>query len=624
MLLSLCNQYHSDSLSPPLLPGEKDTPGTEQTEQHHVPVDGDKPKEISTSTRDTSPIVQSAATPTSTTAKDEKKDNILKSVSACDDLVGLVQVCSASGKVITSYRKILLIDSGGQPQFHQILPVFLRRMSLYVFVFKLSDKLDGKPAVEYYDASGKPLGKPYESAHTNQQLLQHCLRTLHTHRSSSKGKSCRIMIVGTHRDMEDECTTEKRKEKERKLLNLLLPTFKKEVVYCKSCSKKFIFPLNAKNPESQDHALVEKIQDLVTTECSPEPVKVPLHYFALEIVLEEASQKLGRGILSIEECLDAAAQLHFDKHTLDLALQYLDELSVVFYFPEVLEGVLFVDPQVLLDKATELVEKMYRLLEDADFDPSVGEWQTFLENARFDLKFLSKPDFGKHYLPGLFTPVELVKLFKKLLIFADFHDNQFFMPALLRVLKEDEVSEYCVPLDSPAAALALDFPLGGPRLGVFCALSCFLVSSNNQFPGPWKIKLDPDDDTPVCLFRNCIRFSIPKIPGSVTLVDTFSHFQVHVQTREERYGDVCSIVRQAVVAGQKSVTTTLGYDNCTPSLAFVCPCKKGIPHVATVDGGNWVCKEDSDESGIADARYLVWEDNACKQKGETIEHSTAR
>lgn len=40
------------------------------------------------------------------------------------------------------------------------------------------------------------------------------------------------------------------------------------------------------------------------------------------------------------------------------------QLSVVFYFPEVLEGVLFTNPQVLLDKATELVLEIYRLRED--------------------------------------------------------------------------------------------------------------------------------------------------------------------------------------------------------------------------------------------------------------------
>ena len=188
------------------------------------------------------------------------------------------------------------------------------------------------------------------------------------------------------------------------------------------------------------------------------------------------------------------------------------------------------------------------------------------------------------------------------------------MPALLQILEERKVSEYCVP--SPAAPLALAFPLGGPQLGVFCALTCFLVSDNNQFPGPWQIKLNSDSSTPFCLYRNCIRFSVPRL-GSVTLVDTFSHFQVHVQTgKEERYSKLCSVARQAIMFGVRSVSVTLGYANCTPSLAFVCPCKKGVPHAATMEDGDWVCEKDSEMCGTADARYLVWGEEACKQKGE--------
>ena len=59
----------------------------------------------------------------------------------------------------------------------------------------------------------------------------------------------------------------------------------------------------------------------MTTECRPTPTKVPLQCITLEIVLKEASEKLDREILSIEECFEAAVKLHFDCHKLDAALQ---------------------------------------------------------------------------------------------------------------------------------------------------------------------------------------------------------------------------------------------------------------------------------------------------------------
>ena len=571
------------------------------------------------STQDSDPRLHPIALPPTSLKVPRRSTSRLQSIAACDHLVQLVEQCSRTGETITSYRKIIFVDSGGQPQFHEMLPAFLRRMTLYVFLFKLSEDLAAKPVVEYYNSKGEVVGTPYQSAQTNEQLFQHCLRTLHTHRttSGSECKSSRIMIVGTHRDREGECTTETRTDKNKKLASLLLPAFKDEVIYSNLAENEFIFAVNAKDPQPQDKELVKDVQRLILSDCSPNPVKVPLSYYCLELVLEEASQTLGRGVLSIDECLEAASQLHFDKHTLDAALEFLDDISVLFYYPEVLEGVVFTDPQVLLDKATEPVEKIYSLRKATSGSVS-GEWQEFKDHALFTLAFLDDSAFQKHYVADLFTPKELTKLFRRLLIIADFSATKYFMPALLEVLEEDKVCEHRVPDDSPAAALALDFPLGGPRLGTFCTLTCFLVSLNNEFPCPWKIVLRRKSVIPACLYRNCIRFSLPGYPGTVTLIDTFSHFEVHVTTAERVAGELCKIVRRAIFAGLKKAHLTLGYSDCTPSPAVLCPCGEGSVHIATVGKGFWICKEDPNTYGDLTARQLVWEESKSRQTCEIM------
>ena len=160
---------------------------------------------------------------------------------------------------------------------------------------------------------------------------------------------------------------------------------------------------------------------------------------------------------------------------------------------------------------------------------------------------------------------------------ADFVEGKLFMPALLPVLEEGEVQKYRVSADSPAAALALDFPLGGPRLGTFCTLACFLVSHNNQSPCPWKIVLLPHSNTPACLYRNSIRFSIPDFPGHVTLIDTFTHFEVHVHTLPSSM--VASFVglqsHSHLYRSEASHPLALGYNNSIPSAAILCPCSAG-------------------------------------------------
>ena len=525
-----------------------------------------------------------------------------------DNLVGMIDKCSESDEALTSFHKLQIIDSGGQPQFHEILPKFLRRMMLYVFVFKLSEELETKPVVEYYNESGERIGTPYQSSQSHEQLMKHCLHTMYSHRSETKsdGGCSKVMVVGTHLDEEFK-SKESQEEKNKKLGKLLLPKFKDEVIYYQG---KFIFPINAKTPGAHEEDLVKDIHRIILTECSPQSIDVPLQYYGLELLLEEVSVSLERGVLSIQQCLEVACKLHFDEHTLDAALHFLDEnMSAVFYFPEILEGVVFIDPQVLLDKVTELVETVYCLRnQDSSFRWYGASWQIFRDHGRFSLEFLSNDRFQKHYVPGLFAPKELVKLFKKLLIIAEFSGSEYFMPALLPVLEDKKVAEYRVSKDSPAAALTLDFPLGAPRLGTYCTLSCFLVTHDNQFPCPWKIELIRNSNSPTCLYRNCIQFSVPGFPGSVTLIDTFNHFEVHVFTAIEVCRKLCTYVRQAILTGVRKAALSLGYNNSTPSVALLCPCGVGDPHIARFGEGMWICSGDNKVFGKLSPCHSVWQD----------------
>ena len=247
--------------------------------------------------------------------------------STFEEMVQLVDQYSRTGDSITSYRKLYLIDSGGQPQFHEILPAFLRHnvSTICIFVFRLCDDLSTKTMIEYYGQRGQIVGVPYESSHTNQQLLENCLRTLRNQVGFS-----RIAIVGTHRDVEEkeENHAEKRAEKNKKIRKLLLPSFKdKALAYNPSRDEEFveyIFPVNAKEPEEKDKKVVENFKSLVLDECIPDPKDIPLRYHALEIILEEHSKAVGRGVLSVSECMNAAADLHFEEHTLDQALVFLN------------------------------------------------------------------------------------------------------------------------------------------------------------------------------------------------------------------------------------------------------------------------------------------------------------
>ena len=189
---------------------------------------------------------------------------------------------------------------------------------------------------------------------------------------------------------------------------MLLPTFKKELVCYQPGTNEVIFPMNAKSPGKKEEEIAKAVRLVVYRECQSDQRHLPLQWLALEIFLEEITLALKRGVLGKSECLEVAHRLHLDESTVEAALIYLDELSLIFYYPDILPELVFTNPQVLLDKVSELV-KVYR--GKKCFGPWNEAWQKFFTHALVTVKFLSQEVFKEHYVPGLFRPEDLVALF---------------------------------------------------------------------------------------------------------------------------------------------------------------------------------------------------------------------
>ena len=542
---------------------------------------------------------------------------ILESISTDEKLVKLMDQLSTTIDPLTAFRILEMIDCGGQPQFHEILPVFLRHLDFYVFVFRLCDKLDSRPLIEFY-VDGKPVGNPVESSQTVEQLLQHCARSMHTYRSisDSESESPKIMVIGTHADLEGK-SKESREQKNERILKLLLPNLEGQIIYCDH--GQVFFSLNALNPGPEEERNIKKIRNILLGSSSRAPVDIPLRWFAFEILLKEMTSALQRGVVSREECFTTAMdKLHFedDAAEFDAAIDYLHNLSVLFYYHDILPEVVFADPQVIYDKVSELVLAHYQITANSQARALTDDWRKFYEFALVTNEFLSKSEFSKHYVPRLFEREHLIKLFKELLIFATFGEAQLFVPALLHELNKKEVDKYRIPSSNRQSipSLALEFPDGGPRKGLFCSLLSWLVSPDNDCIGPLCISTD-STRAPICLYRNCIQLDIPKSPATVTLVDAYTHFEVHVQVPLKHAESLCPklfpSIRKAIFGGLHRAALNLHYSNSTPSAALVCPCGNEDAHIATVNKeiGYWTCSLNRMECDELSLLQLLWIDN---------------
>ena len=159
------------------------------------------------------------------------------------------------------------------------------------------------------------------------------------------------------------------------------------------------------------------------------------------------------------------------------------------------------------------------------------------------------------------------------------------MPCLLQAVDWDEVKKHRVCGEK---ALAVHFPESGPLMGLFCTTVAYLLSAENLHPCPWKVAQD-EKGTPECLHRNVIEFSVPGHPGSVTLLDHSSHFELHLHTHPKREHELWQLAWNAVLDGLERAAETIGYTRNTPVPAMICPSHPAKPHPATVSDGVWTC-----------------------------------
>ena len=246
-----------------------------------------------------------------------------------DELVRLIEQ-SVGSELLHEIEWVQFVDSGGQPQFIEVYPAFHRRTSVWIFVLKLSERLDQHPMVEYYDQDGKLVGKPYTAAHTSKEILLYSMRSLQSH-----GCAPKILIVGTHKNKEHECE-ESRQDKNRKLREMLLPEFADELIFHGEELQELIFPLNAHSPGEDEQRIAHKIRKVIMQQCSPQADMLPLGWYTLELKLREIAEALGRQVISWKVCFEVARKLHFDEQSFNAALSYLDELNIIYYYQGVL------------------------------------------------------------------------------------------------------------------------------------------------------------------------------------------------------------------------------------------------------------------------------------------------
>ena len=486
------------------------------------------------------------------------------------DLTRLVGGSDASRRLM-EMDLIYLTDCGGQQAYWDLFPIFMHDTSATLFVHRLCEKLDEHPLNDLY-LSGERVGPEERARLTTTQAFKTTLQGL-----GDKGKRSKIIIVGTHKDLASECE-ESLSQKNKRLEEIASPHFPRDIVYRNESLDEVIFQVNTRKPDGDDKTEASKIR--ASIENGATVMKIPIWWFILQQILETLASQLGRAVLSMDECIHVSNTLGFSEGELDAALSFFDKLNVFVYKKYIIPNVVFTNAQVPIDKLSELVKKQYQL-KATEADPSrgadrpmTGEWKIFSDSGILTMNILK--EFKQHYVDGLFTEEELLRLLQALFVVCPLSPSEYFFPAVLDMTEDSKVIEHL--RSSEIAPLVVHFPTGWAPPGVFCCSVCHL-----QTQAGWEMKKPSKQHdsktttgTPRYISRNSIMFTKRGTPGSMTFIDNFSFFAVCVNVDTRKIPRVslvkhCDTVKSDVLAAVEAGLEITHQTESHPGHTFLCP-----------------------------------------------------
>ena len=529
-------------------------------------------------------IFMKKPSPSLTTTLKDDPDNIMGHFAKFQEDLKKEMLESKEVRDFIVSHSIRILDSGGQPHFHELVSILLPGITGIISVFKLSQLLSLHGEVVWYK-DGKEVNVPYPSYLTNEQVIRHDLQAIQSQASSNGVEDMpNLAFMGTFLDEQHICTEESPDEKDKRLHSMITEILPEEMQQCVITNGGSLhhatFRVNARTPSPTDFETVGRLKGALVSRSRAKSKDLPLKWAGLEAALRVMMEKLDRQVLSRQECQYIGHNLGFDLPSLNAALKYLRRLHIISFY-DVLPNVVFASSQVVLDKITEVVALSLNLKKG---DCALGgEERKFLQQGIISLGMLVK--FSKHYRDDLFTPNDFLKVLISLLIVTEVRSGEYLVPCVLEV--SDIYPSPALSTGIMRSSFVLHFSKKSPMIGIYCCTISYLMSEAG-----WKLLTQGGEVAQVA--RNSITFEMPKkgLAGKLTFLDPLSSYleiivEFPVTIAEEHRAMLYHEIRETFFSAIQQAMKTQHYKVMTPELSFLCPelsdrCSK-IPHLAIVD-----------------------------------------
>ena len=254
---------------------------------------------------------------------------------------------------------VYLTDTGGQPEFHDLLPLLLQGPAFYLIFFNLAESLDDPYTIECSSATGMKNVPPYQSGHTIADTLSVIYNSF-TYFSAQK-ETPQILVIGTHRN---KVSPEDIEAINKKLLHILQiqrgsPQYKILINATRICDTFFVAIDNTNENGQEIIELRKLLAEAVKKACKPVPV--PITWLVFHLILRKKHEKAK--VCTLESAIELAQGCGIKECDVKGVLTYIyRKLGTILYFENAsgLSQLVICNPDVIYQSISNLIFAFYR------------------------------------------------------------------------------------------------------------------------------------------------------------------------------------------------------------------------------------------------------------------------
>ena len=472
-----------------------------------------------------------------------------------------------------NHAVLQIIDTGRQPEFHEMLPALITGPAVNLLVFKLTEDLQGRYPISYHSSDGN--SDPYLTSLTHEEVIFRSLSSIACLRYNTVGwnfdevpvkddSEPAAFLIATHRDCVDDDKVDTVNDHLKHRIQSSAELFGEKLVQF-SAPGKPVFALDTNKDRKEIEDLRKSLHNVINTKF--QVIKVPVSWCALSLKLKRRKQSL----YTYKTCFKLAKESGIkDEDDFKAVLWFLhNRAGTIMYYPDVegLEDIIITNIQLVFDRITELMTSCFTF---KNLGPSTEEeFHTMGMFTESDIRELFKCKEDP------LTPKRLIALLKYLHIVAGPLKTKvgrstkisYFMPCALK--PADIESEHRNETSTPAPLL-IWFECGYCPVGVYCCLVVYLLSLSEQTELKWELQLANPPH-----YRNEITFTVGKQCDHVTILSRATYIEVWVdQTpglKAVPLKTLCQHIRTILNQGINAVTKTLHYSyNSQHYFGFPC------------------------------------------------------